>query len=137
MLIHDDVFVWEGFGGALKLAHGKCRLQIYDLNQSPTKGIAHLKPIIVVVSDVPGSAMSVRSCISHVATQVAKQFNLPHQRINYIEYSPARTYGQKNEHVIPERFELFEFVWHEDKALHPSRKDVEAPLLDTLKELQK
>jgi len=137
MLIHDDLFEWEGFGGQLKLAHGKCRLQIYDLNQSPTKGLAHLKPIIVMVSDVPGSAMSVGSCISHVATLVAKQFNLPHQRIHYIEHSPARTYGQQNQHVIPEKFELFKFVWHEDKALHPSRKDVEPPLLDTLQELTK
>jgi len=137
MLIHDDLFVWEGFGGALKLAHGKCRLRIYDLNQGPVKGLAHLKPIIVLVSDVPGSTMSVRSCISHVATQVAKQFNLPRQRIQYIEHSPARTYGQQNEHTIPEQFELFEFVWHDDKALHPSRKAVEPPLLDTLKELIK
>jgi hypothetical protein len=137
MLIHDDIFIWEGFGGPLRLAHGKCRLRIYDLNQSRTKGLAHLKPIIVMVSDVPGSAMSVRSCISHVATQVAKQFELSRQRIHYIEYYPARTYGQKNQHTIPERFEAVEFVWHEDKALHPSWKDVDPSLLDTLKTLIK
>ena len=135
MLIHDDEFAWEGFGGQFKLAHGKCRLRIYDLNRSPDKKMAHLKPIIVIVSDVPGSPMSVRSCISHVATQVAKQFNIARQRINYVEYYPARTYGPQNEHTIPERFELVEFVWHEDKALHPKWKDVDAPLLETIKAL--
>ena len=135
MLIHDDLFVWEGFGGPLRLAHGKCRLRIYDLNQGDSKGLAHLKPIIVMVSDVPGSAMSVRSCISHVATQVTKQFGLSRQRANFIEHYPSRTYGQDNQHTIPERFEAAEFVWHEDKALHPSWKDVDPPLLDTLKNL--
>ena len=135
MLIHDDIFEWEGFGGPLKLAHGKCRLRIYDLNQSPSEGLAHLKPYIAVVSDVPGSPMSVRSCISHVATQIAKQFNLARQRIHYIEYYPARTYGQNDEHTIPERFETVEFVWHENKALHPTWKAVDVPLLEILKEL--
>jgi hypothetical protein len=135
MLIHDDLFVWEGFGGELKLAHGKCRLRIYDLNQSRTKGLTHLKPIIAVVSDVPGSAMSVRSCISHVATCVSQQFNIPHQRIQYIEYYPVQTYGQQDEHIIPERYEAVEFVWHGDKALHPTWKDVNPALLETLKAL--
>lgn len=135
MKIHDELFVWEGFGGELKLAHGKCRLRIYDLNQSGTKSLAHLKPIIAVVSDVAGSAMSVRSCISHVATCVSQRFKIPHQRIQYIEYYPAQTYGQQNEHVIPERYEAVEFVWHGDKALHPTWKDVKPPLLDMLKEL--
>ena len=59
MLIHDDICSWEGFGGKLRLGSGKCRLQIFDLTAGGKKGLAHLKPIIVVVSDIPESKMSV------------------------------------------------------------------------------
>jgi len=55
MLVHDDMFSWEGWGGRLKLGSGKCRLRIYDLKKDDKKGLMHLRPIIVVVSDVPGS----------------------------------------------------------------------------------
>ncbi|MGD8970285.1 MAG: hypothetical protein PVG01_02675, partial [Desulfobacterales bacterium] len=72
MLIHDDIFAWEGFGGRLRLGSGKCRLRIIDLGKGRHKGLAHLRPYIVVATDVPESRMSVRSCVSHIATSVAK-----------------------------------------------------------------
>ena len=31
MIVYDDIFEWEGWGGRLKLANGRCRLRIYDL----------------------------------------------------------------------------------------------------------
>jgi hypothetical protein len=38
MKIYDDIFMWDGWGGLLKLASGKCRVKIFDLkkgNQMP------------------------------------------------------------------------------------------------------
>ncbi|MEE9536795.1 MAG: hypothetical protein V3V51_05065, partial [Desulfobacterales bacterium] len=61
MTIYDDIFSWEGWGGQLRLASGKCRLRIYDLEQEKAGSLSHLRPIIVVVSDIPESRMSVRS----------------------------------------------------------------------------
>ena len=34
MLIVDDVFAWEGWGGRLRLEAGKCRLKIFDLRKA-------------------------------------------------------------------------------------------------------
>ena len=76
MLLHDDTYNWSGWGGKLGLGSGKCRLRIYDLNKENDRGLTHLKSIVVVVSDIPGSNVSVRSCNSHVATMVAKDFNI-------------------------------------------------------------
>ena len=75
MLIYDDTFFWEGFGGRLKLGSGKCHLKIFDLNKGDLKDIAHLKPIVVVASDLPDSKMTVRSCSSHIISTVVQQFN--------------------------------------------------------------
>ena len=33
MLIYDDIFAWEGWGGELRLASGECRLRIIDLKK--------------------------------------------------------------------------------------------------------
>ena len=62
MLIYDQIYSWEGFGGVLRLASGKCRLRIFDLEKEDRTGLAHLRPTIIIASDVPDSRMSVRSC---------------------------------------------------------------------------
>ena len=59
MMIYDDIFSWEGWGGRLRLASGECRLRIFDLQKKKAGGLAYLRPIIVLVSDVPESRMPV------------------------------------------------------------------------------
>ena len=135
MLIHDDIYNWEGWGGQLRLASGKCRLRIFDLKRGNQKGLAHLRPMIVVVSDVPGSRMSVRSCTGHIATSVAREFKINPHRMLFIEYYPETVYGEHKEHVIPEKYDVVDFNWHDDKAIEPKWRTIKPPLLDVIKAL--
>lgn len=135
MLIHDDIYSWEGFGGKLRLGSGSCRLRIYDLKKGYTRGLAHLRPFIVVVSDIPGGRMSIKSCAGHIATYVTKEFNIKPHRMLWVEYYPEKKYGKENVRTIPERFEGVEFVWHEDKAIHPRAKPLNSTMLKLVKEL--
>jgi hypothetical protein len=135
MLIHDDIFSWSGWGGRLKLGSGRCRLQIYDLKEGDKKGLMHLRPIVVVISDVSGSNMSVKSCTSHIATLVAKEFKIDPHRMLWIEYYPENRYGVDEIKVIPERFDAVEFTWHEDKAIQPKWRALKPPLLDEIRKL--
>jgi hypothetical protein len=137
MLIHDDSFAWEGFGGVYQLAAGRCRLRIFDLSKSQHDKVTPIRPIVVVVSDLPGSqsayrGVSVRSCASHVATSVAAKFKVDPHRMTYVEYYPASTYGDQNQHVIPAKFDVVDFTWFDDKALHPKWRPLTPPLLDTV-----
>jgi hypothetical protein len=140
MLVHDDLFTWEGFGGIFHLAAGKCRLRIFDLRRVQDRKLMHLKPHVVVVSDLPegvddGKHMSVRSCTSHIATCVAEQFHIDPHRMLFVEYYPSSTYGTKGEYVIAARLDLVEFEWHDDKALHPKCRPLTPPMSDTLEGL--
>jgi hypothetical protein len=97
----------------------------------------HLKPIVVVVSDLPGpktdfKMVSVRSCASHIATCVVRDFNIEPHRMVFLEYYPSSTYGDRKQHHIPAKFDVVEFVWHDNKALHPKWKALSPPLLDTV-----
>jgi hypothetical protein len=132
MLIHDEIFTWEGWGGKLKLGSGKCRLRIYDLRKGKAASLAHLRPMIVVVSDVADSPMSIRSCSGHIATTVTRRFGLDPARMIFIEYYQPKSYGENDEHLIPERFEIVEFSWHEDKAFNPKYRPLNPPLKDTI-----
>lgn len=133
MLIHDDIFAWEGFGGQLRLGSGKCRLRIIDLRKGSHKNIAHLKPYIVVASDIPENRMSVRSCVGHIATSVAKTFGINPNRMIFVEYYPQSTYGVDDENLIPEHFDAVEFTWHGDKAMHPKWRALRQPFLDVVR----
>ncbi len=135
MLIHDDIFSWSGWGGRLKLGSGRCRLRIYDLKEGDKKGLMHLRSVVVVISDVLGSNMSVKSCTSHIATLVAKEFNIDPHRMLWIEYYPENRYGADEIKVIPERFDAVEFTWHEDKAIQPKWRAIKPPLLDEIRKL--
>lgn len=132
MLTHDEIFAWDGWGGKLRLGSGKCRLRIYDLRKGEEQKLAHLRPLIVVVSDVPESPMSIRSCSGHIATTVTQRFGVDPARMIYIEYYQPKTYGEKNEYLIPERFEIVEFSWHEGKAFNPKYRAITPPLKDTI-----
>jgi hypothetical protein len=135
MLIHDVIYAWEGFGGKLKLASGQCRLRIYDLTQGSPGGLPHLRPMIVIVSDVPESRMSVRSCAGHVATSVARDFKIAPQRMLYIEYYPEVTYGEHQDRVIAEKYEAVDFNWTEGGAIQPKWRTLQPPLLGMIKRL--
>ena len=137
MLIHDDIFTWKGFGGVYQLAAGRCRLRIFDLAKADMRNVTHLKPVVVVVSDLPHNgpgyrSMSVRSCASHIATSVARQFNIGPQRMTYVEFYPASKYGTDNQHLIPAKIDLVEFSWFDDRAMHPKWRPLASPLLETV-----
>lgn len=136
MLTYDNVYSWAGWGGKLRLGNGKCRLRIFDLRKDETaKGVSFLKPIIVVITDVPDSKMSIRSCTSHIATCVTNDFNIDPSRMLWIEYYPQTTYGQEGERVISERLEAVEFEWRNDKAIRPKWRPLKPQLLETVKNL--
>jgi hypothetical protein len=134
MKIYDDIFSWEGFGGKLRLASGKCRLRIFDLNKDKDERLVHLRPFVVVASDLADSKMTVRSCCSHIATMVAKSHHIPPHRIQFVEYYPEVRYGGGKKQHIPQRFDAVEFVWKKGLAIHPKWRAVEGPLLDFLLE---
>ena len=119
------------------LGSGKCRLRIYDLKKGGKKDLMHLRPIIVIVSDVPDSKMEVRSATSHVATLVSKEFNIDPHRMLYIEYYPEHSYGVDNKYVISEKFDAVEFKWHDGNAIQPKWRTLKPPLLDEIKKLLK
>jgi hypothetical protein len=135
MLIYDDIYSWEGWGGALRLASGKCRLRIFDLKKGNRQGLAHLRPIIVVATDIPESRMSVRSCCGHIATGIVREFNIKPHRMLFIEYYPETVYGERGEHVISEKYDAVDFNWHEEKALDPKWRTLKPPLLGLIKGL--
>lgn len=135
MIIHDGIYQWEGWGGKLRLGSGKCRLRIFDLNKGGKSDVAHIKPIIVIVSDVSEGRMTVRSCAGHIATSVTRDFSIEKNRMLWVEYYSPKVYGESGKHVIPERFDVVEFVWHENRAIKPKWKPLTAPMLDVIKEL--
>ena len=132
MLIFDDIFTWEGWGGVFKLGSGRCRLRIFDLEKSKDTSFRHLRPIVVLTTDIPESKMSVRSCAGHIATSVTKSFHISPNRMLFVEYYPAVTYGEKNEHHIPERFDAVDFTWHEGKALYPRWRPLQPQMQEIL-----
>ena len=138
MLIHDDLYAWEGFGGALRLGSGRCRLRIYNLEKDSKEGLVYLKPIIVVVTDVPRVAindMTVRSCAGHIATSVVKEFTIDPLRMLWVEYYSASKYGRNNDRIMPESYVAVDFTWHGNTALEPKWRALKPPVLDVIKKL--
>jgi hypothetical protein len=133
--IYDDIFAWEGWGGRLKLGHGRCHLRIFDLRQLGQGGASPLRPFVVIVHDVPDSPMSVRSCAGHIATVVTERFKIDPGRMQYVEYYPESRYGAAGEHLLPERFDAADFSWQEGKALFPRWRTLQPALAETLKAL--
>ena len=110
-------------------------MQIYDLDQPGMMSITHIKPVIIIVSDVQESTLSVRSSASHIATKVTSEFYIEHQRMMWIEYYPEKTYGTVKTQNITEKYDIVEFVWHEDSAVNPHWRSLKPPLLDMIKEI--
>ena len=140
MIIYNDIFSWEGFGGKFQLAAGRCRLRIFDLTKSENRNVTPLKPIIIIASDLPDNApklkkISIRSCASHIATLVVERFDIDPQRMIYIEYYPPSVYGDRNQFAIAAKYDTVDFVWHDLKALHPKWRPLTTPLLLVVKDL--
>jgi len=135
MLVYDGIYSWEGFGGVLRLANGKCRLRIFDLRKGDKAGMAHLRPNIIIASDVAGSPMSVRSCCGHIATGIAEKFHINPDRMMFIEYYPRSVYGERQEHVIAEKYDIVDFNWHEGKAIQPKWRSLKTPMLEIVRKL--
>ena len=137
---YDDIFTWEGWGGKLKLTSGRCHLRIYDLKKSDKQGPIFLKPIIVVVSDLPESyetlgVMSIRSCAGHIATQVTRQFRISPERMLYVEHHPKKIYGQPRVRTVPERYEAVDFKWKDEKAFAINWRALDPRLRDQVEDL--
>ena len=119
----------------MRLASGKCRMRIFDLKKSNQKGLDYIRPIIVVVSDTAGSKMSIKTCSGHIATKITQEFDIDPSRMLYVEHYPEVIYGEKDEKLIPERYDAIEFTWHEDKAIKPKWRTLKPPLVDLIKKL--
>lgn len=138
MEIYNGIYQWQGWGGVFRLGSGRCRLWIADFGRDRPKGLCLIRPIVVVASDVPRenpADMTVRSCNSHIATSVARQFNIDPARMQFVEYSPRQTYGVNGGNVIDERFDAVDFTWHEQNAMKPVYRTLAQPLLDLVREL--
>lgn len=135
MLIHDDIYTWEGWGGSLRLASGRCRLRIFDRRKGASNPVTILRPMVVVVSDVADSKMSVRSCAGHIATSVIRDFDIDPHRMLFVEHYPPVRYGMKNEYEIPEQYVAVDFTWKEGRALHPKWRPLKPPVLDVVKNI--
>lgn len=127
--VYDDIFEWEGWGGKLRLGSGRCHLRVFNLKSDTAEKLMPIKPIIVIVSDVPGGPMSVRSCAGHIATQITHAFNIDPHRMLYVEHYPSVVYGGKKDHKIPERYDAVDFTWREDRAIHPRWRPLPPPLV--------
>lgn len=139
MVVYDDIFEWEGWGGRLKLAKGRCRLRIYDINRSGRQEVLHLRPMVVVASDLPREGMlkgevSVRSAAGHIATVVSRKFNIDPPRMQFVEYTPSETYGKNKEYLIAAAYDAVEFTWQDGLALFPRMKPLDKALIATLQE---
>jgi len=140
MILFDDIFAWEGFGGRYRLAAGQCRMRIFDLKHHEHQKVTPLKPLVVVVSDLPDDSpkinkLSIRSCASHIATTATDRFHIDPHRMVYVEYYPSSTYGDQNQHTIPAKYETVDFIWHGRMAMHPKWRPLTAPLVDVVAEL--
>ena len=135
MLIYSDIYTWEGWGGRLRLGRGKCRLYIFDLSKGDTPNLAYMRPFIVIVSDVPESSLSVRSCAGHIATKVVADFHINPQRMMYIEYYSATEYGKKGLYTIPARYDTVSFSWFQDKAVTPTWRTLPLKMRNNVRSL--
>ena len=133
--IYDDVYRWRGWGGRLQLGSGRCRLRLFDLRRGAGRGLAHLKPIIAVISDLPKQRindMSIRSCTGHIATSVARDFDIDPQRMLWIEFYPERIYGVQKDRVVAQSLVAVDFSWHDGKAIEPRWRPLQSPLSDVV-----
>ncbi|MGD9017308.1 MAG: hypothetical protein PVH30_07975 [Desulfobacterales bacterium] len=130
MVLFDGIYEWKGWGGLLKLASGKCRMWIFDLNRMEDGHVLHLRPFLVVVSDLPKEGMSkgevtIRSACGHIATRIAEEYGVEPSRMLFVEYFPEKVYGVDPPKRIPAVLDAVEFAWKDRVALEPRRHPLE------------
>ncbi len=135
MVIYNGIYHWEGLGRKIGLTAGKVRLRIFDLTDKAAGNVVHLRPLIVVVSDVPGEFLTVRGCAGPLASFISKEFAINRHRMLWIEYYPPVSYGSRTAKYIPEKFEVVEFAWKDGMAVHPQWRELKPPLLDVVRAL--
>ena len=121
MRIYDSLYTWDGWGGKMKLASGRCRLRLFDLKKGSEGGVTHLKRFVAVVSDIPfekqgPNQLTVKSCAGHIATNVVRNFSIDPGRMLWIEYYPGDPENEKFRYPVQEHFEETEFTWTENGA---------------------
>lgn len=139
-VVFNDIFAWDGWGGKFNLAAGKCRLCLFDLSDTADPSLTILKPFIAIATDLRSNGsnlkkVTVRSCCTHIATTLARRFDIEPARMLFVEYYPRTHYGRNREHTIPERFDVVDMAWMDDNALHPKWRPLEGPLLKTVRAL--
>ena len=140
--VYNGLLDWDGWGGEFRLVAGQCRLWIFDLRAEADARLTLLNPMLVVVSDLPENygkpgVMTVRSCAAQIATKVARQFSIKPQRLQYVEYYPARRYGMNHEHLIGEKFDRVRFEWQNQRAINPRWEVLQDPLIEIVAQLLK
>jgi hypothetical protein len=135
MILYNDIYSWEGLGRKFGLAVGKIRLRIFNLNEHDAGDVVHLRPIIVVVSDVPGEKISVKGWAGPLAGYIVNDFGINPDRMLWVEYYPAVEYGKRTIKYIQEKFEAVDFTWEAGRAVRPRWRDLKPPLLDTVRQL--
>ena len=76
-----------------------------------------------------------KSRTTQVAMWLVRDFNLDFHRMVYLEYQPETIYGDHDQRRIPAKFDIVDFEWHDEKAMHPKWRKLSSPLLDTVTEL--
>ena len=141
MLLFDGIYSWEGWGGKFKLGSGRCRMRIFDLDTGEKRRVAHMKSIIVVVSDLPRepgwapNRMTVKSCPSHIATKAVREFNIDPGRMLWVEHYEATPEGENVRYPVAERFDEALFSWNEEGAMQRGWKPLPPPMIETVKHL--
>ncbi|ABW68485.1 hypothetical protein [Desulfosudis oleivorans] len=136
MILYNDIYHWEGLGKAFGLATGRIRLRIFDLDKAPeNRGVRHLRPMVVVVSDVPGESITVKGWAGPLASFISRAFHIDPHRMLWVEHYPAVQYGVKHVKQIDEIFEAVEFTWEEGVAVAPKWRPLKPPLRDVVKNL--
>lgn len=140
MRIYDGLYTWDGWGGKMKLASGRCRLRLFDLKKGSEGEVTHLKRFVAVVSDIPfekqgPNQLTVKSCAGHIATNVVKNFSIDPARMLWIEYYPEEPESKKLRYPVPERFDEAEFSWNERGATNVRWKTPSPATVELVKKL--
>jgi hypothetical protein len=53
----------------------------------------------------------------------------------YLEYYPESVYGERQDHLIAEKYEAVDFNWTEGGAIQPKWRVLQDPLLASIKKI--
>ncbi|MGE0087334.1 MAG: hypothetical protein AB7S75_23250 [Desulfococcaceae bacterium] len=140
MRIYDGLYTWDGWGGKMRLASGRCRLRLFDLKKGSEGEVTHLKRFVAVVSDIPfgkqgPNQLTVKSCASHIATNVVRNFSIEPGRMLWIEHYPGDSENEKLRYPVKEHFDEAEFSWDEGGAKNARWKTPSPATVELVKKL--